>query len=367
MLRPIRSTQRDMKAFGFRVDGTSTGVKEVSTVQTIADLGVKEVTTVTTAADSAGSLNSTYFVFYAKNTGGATETKYYVWLNINGAGVDPAVASATAIPVTGATNASANTLGTAIRAAITSVAGSKVVVTGATDQVIITSRFMGNATNAADGAGGGATGFVIVTTPGVASNLLNKYFVINSALNAISYYVWINVNSEGTDPAVVGKTAVPIAVALSASADTIAAAIQVALDALAAFVATVLTDTVTVTNADDGATTDPVDTGSTGFALAVTTQGVTSSISIIEGFNDAVLTEGSSAAGDYLFTFTNGFRRTPLIMVSPLTANVTCQVFSVSTTAVRIKCFDYAGSSAKDSDFHMLIVGSYSADQDGHL
>lgn len=366
MLRPIRSTQRDMKALGFRVDGTSTGVKEVSTVQTIADVGVKEVTTVTTVADVASSLNSTYFTFKARNTGGATETGYYVWYNIGGAGVDPAVASHTAIPVAEAADATADEIALATRAAITSVAGGRVVVTGATDEVIITSLFMGDATNAADGAA--ATGFTIATsTEGVASNLLNKYFVINTALDAISYYVWINVNSEGTDPLVAGKTAVPIAVALSASADTIATAIQVALDALAGFVATVLTDTVTVTNADDGATTDLVDTGSTGFTLAVTTAGVTSSISIIEGFNDAVLTEGSADAGDYLFTFSNGFRRTPLIMASPLTANVTCQVFSVSTTAVRIKCFDYAGSVAKDSDFHMLVVGSYAADQDGHL
>jgi len=209
----------------------------------------------------------------------------------------------------------------------------------------------------------------IQTVADVSSSLNSKYFVINTALDALSYYVWINVATAGVDPAVAGKTGVPIAVSANASADTIAAAIQVALDALPGFVATVVTDTVTVTNASDGAATDLANGAggaTTGFTLAVTTAGVTSSISLGEGKFQAVLTEGSSAAGDYLITFNDPFLRLPSVSVSPLTANVTCIVSAIEVNSVRIKCFAANdGTTAKDADFHMMVMGSLSATQDG--
>lgn len=108
---------------------------------------VREVQTVSTVADSSGSLNSTYFTFYdAGNAHG-----YYVWFNINSAGVDPAVSGLTGIAVAGATNVSANTLATAIRAAINAVSGISVVASGATNAVIITNTYPGVTTAAANG------------------------------------------------------------------------------------------------------------------------------------------------------------------------------------------------------------------------
>ena len=64
-------------------------------------------------ADTSGSLNSKYFTLYD-----AAGNGFYVWFNINSAGVDPAPPGLTAIPVAGATNASATTLGGAAATAI---------------------------------------------------------------------------------------------------------------------------------------------------------------------------------------------------------------------------------------------------------
>lgn len=122
----------------------------------------KEVQDITLVADTAGSLNSTFFTF---NTTGDT-VGYYVWYNINSAGVDPAPSGRTGIAVTGATGATANTLATATRAAITAaISTSVIVVTGATSHVILTNVPYGATTAAADGTA--ATGFTFsVTTTG---------------------------------------------------------------------------------------------------------------------------------------------------------------------------------------------------------
>lgn len=69
----------------------------------------KEKTTVQTVADIAGSLNSKYFEFYSANNA----THYYIWYNVNSAGVDPAIAGATGVMVALATGATATTVATA--------------------------------------------------------------------------------------------------------------------------------------------------------------------------------------------------------------------------------------------------------------
>jgi hypothetical protein len=105
----------------------------------------------------AGSLNSTFFTFY--DAGSAHG--YYVWYNINAAGVDPAPAGLTGIMVAGATAVTANALATATRLALNS-AGIGVSATGATNNVIITNSGPGTAANAADGSA--PTGFSFTAT-----------------------------------------------------------------------------------------------------------------------------------------------------------------------------------------------------------
>lgn len=81
------------------------------------DDSVLQVTTqlygIQPVADVAGSLAGTYFLLY-NNSG----TTYYVWLKVGGSGSDPAIAGATGVMVSVATNATAVTIGNAILTAI---------------------------------------------------------------------------------------------------------------------------------------------------------------------------------------------------------------------------------------------------------
>ncbi len=120
----------------------------------------REVQTITAAADVAGSKNSTFWTFYtAGNLHG-----YYVWYNINSAGVDPAPAGLTGIEVDGATGATASTLGGATRTAIAaSAAGAFVTVSGSTSACILTNVQSGSCTAAADGTAATSFTFAVGT------------------------------------------------------------------------------------------------------------------------------------------------------------------------------------------------------------
>jgi hypothetical protein len=112
----------------------------------------------------------------------------------------------------------------------------------------------------------------VTTVADVAGSLNNKYFFINSASDQRRYYVWFNVAAAGTDPAVSGR--IPIAVALSsgATANAVASAINTALNATVDFTSSVLGNVVTVTNVNNGNTTN-ASAQTSGFAVAVTQQG----------------------------------------------------------------------------------------------
>lgn len=157
----------------------------------------KQVQTVTTVADSAGSLNSTFFTFYTAGN----VTGYYVWYNINSAGVDPAPAGFTAIPVTGATGATANTLATATRAAINTATAA--VATGATNAVIITANGYGQMTAAADGTAATGFGFSVGTTGsyGTSSGLTIKCYEQTTLIMTLS-------QPTPTQPLLAGSVAV---------------------------------------------------------------------------------------------------------------------------------------------------------------
>lgn len=127
----------------------------MATVTVTGDVALAEITNLALVADVAGSLNSTYFTFNSANNAAG----YYVWYNINGAGVDPASEGRTGFMVAGATNASANTLATATRAAIVSA---DFAISGATNHVIITNTATGPAQATADGSA--PTGFTITET-----------------------------------------------------------------------------------------------------------------------------------------------------------------------------------------------------------
>lgn len=249
---------------------TATGVQ---TVSPIADTGVKQVQTVSTVADTAGSLNSTYYLLSSVNLVTKAQKNFYLWLD-NGSGVDPAIAGRTAIHVTYSNDDSANTLATAIRAALNALTND-FVATGATNAVITTDKAYGPVTAAVDGAA--ATGFSFgAATAGVTSNLAGKYFLLTSGNNVTSYYVWFNVDSIATDPAPAGKTALPVVFSSGSSAGTIGTAIASAVAAIGggAKFSTSGTTTVTITNLVAGPFVAAGD-GNSGFTFAITVGGST--------------------------------------------------------------------------------------------
>lgn len=114
----------------------------------------------------------------------------------------------------------------------------------------------------------------IVCRADSGGDLNDTYFYLSGANNTTLYYVWYNINSAGTDPAIAGRTGIEVAAATGAADTAIASATQAAIDAVTGLTATVSTATVTVTNDTAGAATDAVDV-STSQTITTTVQGAT--------------------------------------------------------------------------------------------
>jgi hypothetical protein len=119
--------------------------------------GAHETSSVTTVADTAGSLNSKFFLLNSAYD----LRKYYVWYNVNSAGVDPLVSGRTGIQVSVATGASAVTVAQATQAAVNAVADFTVPTT-VSAVILITTATGGPVTDTQDGTA--ATGFTFSTT-----------------------------------------------------------------------------------------------------------------------------------------------------------------------------------------------------------
>lgn len=113
----------------------------------------------------------------------------------------------------------------------------------------------------------------------VDDSLDGTYFKISS--RTTNYKVWFNNDSGGNAPDADGDTLVPIAVTTGDTANTIAAAVAAALDALTGISASANTATVTVTiEGDPLAPAEDVDSGVT---ITITTNGKTALIGTLFG------------------------------------------------------------------------------------
>jgi hypothetical protein len=256
------------------------GIAEVSSVDTVADVDgsiggideVNEISSVDTVADSTGSLNDTYFLI------SSTTVDYYVWFNVNSAGSDPSVTDRTGVEVALATNATADTVASAIETALEGLGGGGGAVFDvavSTNELTITHTIAGACTDVADGTA--STGFTIaVDTQGVTA-IASKYFLVSSP--TVDYYVWYNADTEGDDPSVGGRTGIEVAINKNDSADTIATLTETALEAVgsgAVFDVAVSTNEMTITNLVRGVATD-AGAGTSGFTVATDTAGVAKS------------------------------------------------------------------------------------------
>lgn len=230
---------------------------------------------VNTTPGANSNLNNTYFLISSVNLVTKAQKNFYVWFNTDAIGTDPAVAAKTAVPVAITSGSSNATVGGAIRTALT--LANDFTPTGSNQTAIITNKACGLVTAIADGAA--PTGFTLAnTTPGVNSNLNNKYFTISSQGDpTVNYAVWFNIDAIGTAPVITGSpTLLAITLSSGATAATVGTGIASALDATTDFAASGTT-TVTVTNSTTGGTFIPAANGSggnsPGFSYAITTGG----------------------------------------------------------------------------------------------
>lgn len=155
----------------------------------------------------------------------------------------------------------------------------------------------------------------------VADSLDSTYFLYNTPEN--QYYVWYSTGA-GVDPAVAGRTGVPVVIATGATAAQVATATRNAIHALTDVNATVLVAAVTATNTVAGPVTDAANgAASPGFSYLITQQGTSASgslmgasglqpgdtVQILEGTLEGRMLEvvslsGSTARLDDVATFT---------------------------------------------------------------
>ena len=103
-----------------------------------------EISTVVCEADTGGSLNSKYWLLSSINA------DYYVWYDINSAGVDPAIVGKTGIKVSAATDAADTVIATATAAALNAL-DDFVCPSPAAATITITNADKGSVTDLADG------------------------------------------------------------------------------------------------------------------------------------------------------------------------------------------------------------------------
>lgn len=235
-----------------------------------SDSGVDQISQIVAVADVSGNLNSKYFNISSVNSVSKAQKDFYVWFNINSAGVDPLVANRTGVVVSAATNATANTIASGIATAL-ALLTQDFGATPSTNTVTVTNVNPGLVTVAANGTASPA--FTITTpTPGVNSSINNTYYLLNGP-SGQGFYVWFSVSGLGVDPQPVGGgTSIPVAVAGGASATAIGAAMATAISAASSgsvFAAVNGSGTVTVTNKIAGPFEPALD-GNTGFTQNTT-------------------------------------------------------------------------------------------------
>ena len=200
----------------------------------------------------------------------------------------------------------------------------------------------------------------VVCVDDVAKSLNSTYFTISTPTE--DFYVWLDVDDTGVDPAVADMTGIEVDIAEDDVAATVAAAVAAAIDGLSSFSAAAVAATVTVTNAADGVATQAADgADATGFTITTPTAGVDSAVALGFGKFDASIAESGSGPGDYTITFDEPFIQAPHVIVSSTSARA-ARVVSSTKSAIRIATRNLSGTLI-DSNFHVLVFGSLSAEK----
>lgn len=116
--------------------------------------------------------------------------------------------------------------------------------------------------------------FTVTTVADVANSLNGKYFLINSARDKSSYYVWYKTSGGATsDPALSGKIGIKVNITTADTANTVATKTSAAINAYNDFsIISTIANVITIENIDSGVTTDS-SAGTSGFTVTVSVQG----------------------------------------------------------------------------------------------
>lgn len=91
----------------------------------------------------------------------------------------------------------------------------------------------------------------------------------------------------------------------------------------------------------------------------------------IQGTGTAAVQKGSqelsitdNGVGDYTLTYANAYVQLPAVVATTRTADSILVIDTEAVGSVRIKAFDATdGTTAKDVDFNVIIIGSDAADE----
>lgn len=266
-------------------------IHQGSIVNTYIFRGRPEVTEFT--FDTQASTNDGgYFLINSSSNA----RKYFVWFDKTGStpqptGLDIVGRIAIKADISGAT--SANDVATIVETALNTTIDFNADTIGAV--VTVTNSDNGEADNAVDGASPVGGVFAInVTQEGYGNgqkeiteftfdtkvNTTNgSYFLFNDAQNINKYFVWFDKTGATpvpTGPDTVGRTALKADITAATTAAQVASVVYTQINAITNFSTSILSNVVTVTNINNGPTTD----ASTGlvapggaFAILVTQQG----------------------------------------------------------------------------------------------
>jgi len=136
----------------------------------------------------------------------------------------------------------------------------------------------------------------ITTVADVSGSLEGTYFTFNTlasdGVTETTYYIWFDTGTS-TDPAVTGATGISVPISEDDSADAIATAIDSTITGIDA-TTSVAGNIVTITNSNPGSVSNAT-AGTSGFSIAVETEGVTEVTEEDEALFIYALNEGSWA------------------------------------------------------------------------
>lgn len=167
------------------------------------------------------------------------------------------------------------------------------------------------------------------------------------------FYAWGDENSLDADPVETG-TAIEVDYAAGASATVIAAAVQVAIDALGDFSATVSGAVVTVTNAAIGNVTDVVNTDVTNLVLTVCRRGQNLDLGLLQDVVDLNLAPSTFVVN------AQQFGNTPLssIFTGYETVEMSCTILETKFSNLQPLYELYGGNITPSAGTEIFGVGT---------